>query len=92
MQNLFNEYRYLGTLGESFFTMAEVLFGSIKFTDTSDVSSDTTYFFTNINLLFYGFTSNILATFLLIAYLSSIYERVKSNASYSNTKTQYFFL
>jgi hypothetical protein len=76
VENFFNDYAGLGNLSESFFTLVEALFGSIKFADEKDVEHLSTFYGANANLLLYTFTSNILATFLLIAYLSSIYDMV----------------
>ena len=91
VQNFFADFSALASVGEAFFTLSEALFGSVKFADETEVQ-ESTFYGANANLLFYTFTSNILATFLLIAYLSSIYDMVQKNASYSNTKNQYYFL
>jgi len=91
MYNLFNKVTNYASMSESFFTMVEILFGSITFEDEPHVSP-TLYYTVNINTLIYGFTSAVLCTFLLIAYLTNIYNSVQENASYTNTNYQYYFL
>jgi hypothetical protein len=91
MYNLFNNVTNYASMSESFFTLVEILFGSITFEDEPTVSP-TLYFTVNLNTLVFGFTSAVLCTFLLIAYLSNIYASVQENASYTNTNYQYYFL
>ena len=86
MENFFREIYNFSSVKESFFSLVEVLFGSITFINVEDVSDQSVYYSANLFTLVYAYSSTILATFLLIAYLSSIYEAVSQDASYKNTK------
>jgi len=93
MNNFFHEIYFYGTVPESFFSLVEILFGSITFINFTDVPTNHTLYYTaNFFILIYSFTSTILATFLLIAYLSSTYEATRNEASYLNTQTQYYYI
>ena len=93
MNNFFHDIYFYGTVPESFFSLVEILFGSITFINTTDVTFNPVLYYTsNFFILIYSFTSTILATFLLIAYLSSTYEATRKEASYLNTQTQYYYI
>jgi len=95
MNNFFRMLYLFGTVPESFFSLVEILFGSITFLNTTDngiVGNETVYYTSNFFVLIYSFTSTILGTFLLIAYLSSTYEATRNEASYLNTLTQYYYV
>ena len=92
MYNFFSDYFLFNTSIESFFSLVEVLFGSLTFANLEDVDGLGTYYTLNSNLVYFAFSSNILATFLIIAFLSSILEAVRRDASYQNTCSQYYFL
>jgi len=93
LHNFFYDYQLFNSAIESFFSLVEVLFGSLTFADVGNVNDSVgEYYGINANLTYFAFSSNILATFLIIAYLSSILERVRQDASYQNTLSQYYFL
>jgi len=93
MHNFFYDYQLFNSAIESFFSLVEVLFGSLTFPNVGDLQGSVgDYYAININLTYFAFSSNILATFLIIAYLSSILEEVRKDASYQNTLSQYYFL
>ena len=92
MDNFFRIISDYATVKASFFTLVEILFGSIEFINTDQVPVITIYYTSNLFTLLYAYSSTILCTFLLIAYLSSIYEAVRQEASYRNTQTQYYYV
>lgn len=93
MYNFFYDYQLFDTYIESFLSMVEVLFGSLTFPDIDDVNNSMgEYYAINTTLTYFAFSSNIMATFLIIAYLSSILEAINRDASYHNTLSQYYFL
>lgn len=93
MENFFRKVGLFDTVQEAFFSLVEILFGSITFLNLPDLDyNNSLYLSVNSWMLIFAFSSTILATFLLIAYLSSIYEQVKQNASYQNTCSQYYYV
>jgi len=93
MHNFFYDYQLFNTAVEAYLSLVEVLFGSLTFADVEKTPDGVSEYYTlNLNLTYFAFSSNILATFLIIAYLSSILEAVRQDASYQNTLSQYYFL
>ena len=93
MNNFFRKIYWFSSVKESFFTLVEILFGSITFINQHDVEAISNIYYTsNMFILIYSFVSTLLTTFLLIAYLTSIYEAVRTEASYFNTLTQYNYM
>ena len=89
--NLFaNQAQLFNTVGESFFSLTEMLFGSLTFINLPDVQYNNDYYYMiNISMTIWTFFSNIAFNFLMIATITKIYNTTLQEVEYKRTKFQY---
>jgi hypothetical protein len=92
-QNFFRSYAPFNTVAESYFTLIELLFGSITFPNPEDIPGDMAFYYVvNISMTLWTFLSNVAFIFLLIAYMTTIYTATTQQADYKRTKFQYHII